>query len=1279
MKKLLLTTLLLCAGLAATAYEYQFNWNQLSDQLAAQTQTGEGTLAELPTTGINILIHPTQIHYLAQNVVPYLHVYNDHGYQTTWPGVAPTATYKVALEGNENNKETFYFYHFETDGQGNSVDDLKLIANFDGNYYTQQTCKYQNGQVREFKTPGTYFFNYNPYSSLDYLEQYSSADETTFYVRVMNSNCTPTLYYWDYGGNWTNDQHEMEAVPDNENLYKYTFKTKDAEHGGVIISDHGNSSTQTADIKGINGGAYYLDWYPNGSGDRYDNLRYEFCGTTGHYKAWLQAEVSKEITFTTTNEHGTATLTIVCQNADDVSKIGIDQYGALSFPKTATINVSVDDGYYLNKVWFGVPSQGEHAYGFVGHTPLGSGYIEDMGVGDYNLLAGGDEQHLYMVTGTASQGFELVQKDSQGDRYYFSPVVKVYSEGTSLEDLVNAHHSVKRLNQAIDHDLVGVGVRTINGTNVLIARSVDYVANIYPIKEGQELLRDANGQPYEWSNPETKQYAWIALELPDGVNPDDYKGKQLSGIRGMYCPIPDGPGHLEWYNPCMMVESISQKNVVAEDVETHLITYSVACMTEQSYEHSFTGNRPTDQGSTNTTYQVTGKYYMLKPHLCEICNVIDIMRTDDEVIWIPDTRAIMPIANVDGREQIKPNIYTQNSIVGYANIEQSYSPTEIWKFADQKAGIDEGNRWKMRHKVYNIPEALLLASDFHSNDYPLSVPDRNYDGQLAEGGAIGLHIMGYAQLDTYDKDILVSNSDYWSRYNYGQDKNAYRNDLQIAVNPLSPKFAALSANGNHLVVERCYDNDRIKQQIATITIDEGSSESAVKYTVEYTDPGSLQDARGDANLLTITTPAADFTKTTFVIGDKTPDTYISIHDMFYSQPMTSKDENSVLYPEFIYHVRPANQGEGGSNATTDVAGYAPVYKTDVNVAGHSMYTKSQVDGDKDDHLLDDGKVKVYFTPNHATAVTRYDVLGGKVNDEGIGCPAKKSSTDLVNVDATNFMNYGIEIGDAEQYKEFVPEACTFYNDNTYGCYKEKVGNATVTMTHSKLYESTKFSGKTGEHIYFCNLDLSTVLTLVENDERYLLRVWRKVGNEPNEPKVLLNDLEEFTHEYFDMGLKIEDKDEGFTFDTEDLYTHYHDLNNWATKEAGSKQDVPSKGLVVPDMFKHKDIDETTDVTYIVKLYVQDNKVVDAAQGVAPAGAPRRAQDNPQAYYVKRVEQSVRVSGVITGIDGIHSDAAVSSVRYVNVAGQVSDKPWSGVNMVVTTLADGTTRTSKIVR
>ena len=42
------------------------------------------------------------------------------------------------------------------------------------------------------------------------------------------------------------------------------------------------------------------------------------------------------------------------------------------------------------------------------------------------------------------------------------------------------------------------------------------------------------------------------------------------------------------------------------------------------------------------------------------------------------------------------------------------------------------------------------------------------------------------------------------------------------------------------------------------------------------------------------------------------------------------------------------------------------------------------------------------------------------------------------------------------------------------------------------------------------------------------------------------------------------------------------------------------------------------------------------------------------------------------------DATVKSVQYVNALGQASDRPFNGLNIVVTTHTDGTVKTAKVV-
>ena len=51
----------------------------------------------------------------------------------------------------------------------------------------------------------------------------------------------------------------------------------------------------------------------------------------------------------------------------------------------------------------------------------------------------------------------------------------------------------------------------------------------------------------------------------------------------------------------------------------------------------------------------------------------------------------------------------------------------------------------------------------------------------------------------------------------------------------------------------------------------------------------------------------------------------------------------------------------------------------------------------------------------------------------------------------------------------------------------------------------------------------------------------------------------------------------------------------------------------------------------------------------------------------------------SAISQITAQKEVAKVRYINVAGQESDTPFEGINVVVTTYTDGTRTTRKIIR
>lgn len=99
--------------------------------------------------------------------------------------------------------------------------------------------------------------------------------------------------------------------------------------------------------------------------------------------------------------------------------------------------------------------------------------------------------------------------------------------------------------------------------------------------------------------------------------------------------------------------------------------------------------------------------------------------------------------------------------------------------------------------------------------------------------------------------------------------------------------------------------------------------------------------------------------------------------------------------------------------------------------------------------------------------------------------------------------------------------------------------------------------------------------------------------------------------------------------------------------------------------------EQLDLTYVVRLYFTRSANLSSAKGAAE-GADGK-------YYI--VEQEIPVTlkgGIPTAVENITSREVVG-VKYYNVAGIESNKPFDGVNIVVTRYSDGSTTTTKILK
>ncbi|MBQ4366677.1 MAG: hypothetical protein II786_01160, partial [Muribaculaceae bacterium] len=156
------------------------------------------------------------------------------------------------------------------------------------------------------------------------------------------------------------------------------------------------------------------------------------------------------------------------------------------------------------------------------------------------------------------------------------------------------------------------------------------------------------------------------------------------------------------------------------------------------------------------------------------------------------------------------------------------------------------------------------------------------------------------------------------------------------------------------------------------------------------------------------------------------------------------------------------------------------------------------------------------------------------------------------------------------------------------------------------------------------------------------------------------------------------------------------LNNSA--EFGESDEVESRVVKLnPDWStNYSEMNESEGKAETQTFYISDTfKAQIATSG---SGAPRRAQgtdlydckyyatlyvmdDATGKYYVKKQNLTVNWdSQVPTAItDLVTNDAQVTNVRYINMAGVESDKPFQGVNVVVTTYTDGTRTTAKVVK
>ena len=489
---------------------------------------------------------------------------------------------------------------------------------------------------------------------------------------------------------------------------------------------------------------------------------------------------------------------------------------------------------------------------------------------------------------------------------------------------------------------------------------------------------------------------------------------------------------------------------------------------------------------------------------------------------------------------------------------------------------------------------------------------------------------------------------YESDYKIEAEKNYYRNFLNVmnddAVNGLTT--ARVNAGENNFTLYR-YDvaAPDAMVPVATMTITAGNN---TRYNITYQNQEPLAsynvNVTTSGNLSVGADGVIDMSNILFV-------------DQFAAS--TALNDHPVRYA----YVLMLTNGDKGTN-TVEV----PVFKTNAKLGGY--YTEEEVLADEHELLagVKNGSVDVNLQPNPSIY---YYTVGRGDNDLPVTEFSKMQlRTDgtfmemsdalgmegmIINAGPNNFKDPLIITGDAGNYMTYQTLIWTFGEDrvnnnppqhvddlNSYGSEIMKTGvaglNATVKGTRSEG-KYTNWKDENGELCSIFNPVITVTAQMPEDAsvdyEPFMVRVWRQCNQIRNS---IVSQTGERANDWWSPRpadlLIVDEFVDGtqFTFGDADANT----LAFGATYNAT--------------------------IGFLVRFYY---KVPDAAKA-----------DGEYKYYV--VEQFIPWDNIETGVAEI-SIAGEGVNTYYNAQGLKSDKPFDGVNIVVTRYSDGSTKTTKIVR
>lgn len=490
-------------------------------------------------------------------------------------------------------------------------------------------------------------------------------------------------------------------------------------------------------------------------------------------------------------------------------------------------------------------------------------------------------------------------------------------------------------------------------------------------------------------------------------------------------------------------------------------------------------------------------------------------------------------------------------------------------------------------------------------------------------------------------------SEYRSRFDISKELNVYKNTIAIKPNTQGD-YEKIETTKDYLMMRKYTDADGNAQEVAIASLAfTKNTDGTYNYSINYNASAQNTDVKYDDN--------APSTSEAITGTLASTDGVINFYDYFNSSTKSNAQPSEYSY---VLELDGAQTSNGGT---------VPVYKT--TASSHLVsVTKEQVQSDNNRGLdATAGGLAVEFkgyidVDQH---IKRYDVyrldsepvnVGNAQCENGYITLIKGSQEIAKQQPGTEGYTFSLpdELSNSPMspatYVPAITTKVTFAGEtvtNTYGCSRTAVDAPNLKFVVDNLAVSAnKWVDANGHKRrgYGATIHLTPVLPPTTAPYAYYYRVWRSTSD----GEVLLDDLSN---------------------------------NDWADYD-GIKSFYPGNTEIqVKDVYvaNMPNADESRIVTYIARLYSTDQAQSHPAVPRKAASASGTAAGH---YYIteKRIDVDYSSSAVATGIDGITTAQAtpVSEVYY-NVMGVASTRPHPGMNVVVTTLSDGSRLTTKMMK